>query len=76
MPETFIFIALITVGVIVALQGIQTMRGRYKPRANIVEHAFVSTLEIKDHKKITQIVGRLRVVYGLFFVILGIWALL
>jgi len=50
MPETFIFIALITVGVIVALQGIQTMRGRYKPRANIVERAFVSTLELNDYR--------------------------
>lgn len=76
MTATFIFIIIITAGAIIATQGLQIIRGRIKPQANIFERVFLSALEVKDKDKIIQIIGRVGVVYGLFFTVLGIWALI
>jgi hypothetical protein len=76
MTTTFIFIVIIAAGAIIAVQGIQIILKRINPKANFFETILLSALEVKDKDKIIQIIGRMRVVYGLFFVTLGIWALI
>ncbi|MBN1873722.1 MAG: hypothetical protein JXA33_05795 [Anaerolineae bacterium] len=76
MTVTGIAFVLIISGVIITVQGIQIQRGRYRPRANLLEQVLLSALALKKRMQEVHIIGRLRVVYGLFFVTLGIWVLL
>ncbi len=74
--ETFVVVALISFGVVVIVQGVQALRGRHQPRGNIFERPFVSLMEPETQEELVRILGRLRVIYGLFFVVIGLWALL
>jgi len=71
----FLLIALISAGAIVALQGLLTMRGRRPVRVTAIERPLINALALKDATQVAVVLGRLRLVYGLFFVVIGVWGL-
>ncbi len=70
-----ILIALISGGVITALQGLLTMRGKRRARVTLIERPLIDALALKKESQVVQVLGRLRLVYGLFLVVVGIWGL-
>jgi len=74
MPD-FLLIALISAGVIVTLQGVLTMRGRRPARVTLLERPLIEALSLREATQVTQVLGRLRLVYGLFLVVIGVWGL-
>ena len=73
MGTNYLFILLIIVGVGIIIGGIQNTRGRRQPTMNIVERPLITALQLKDPNETRRVLGRIRVVYGIFFVIMGIW---
>ena len=70
-----ILIALISGGVITALQGLLTMRGKRRARVTLIERPLIDALALKKESQVVQVLGRLRLVYGLCLVVVGIWGL-
>lgn len=70
-----ILIALISGGVITTLQGLLTMRGKRRARVTLIERPLIDALALKKESQVVQVLGRLRLVYGLFLVVVGIWGL-
>jgi hypothetical protein len=75
MLTTAILAGLIAAGVMVALQGVLAMRGRRPVRPNIVERPLIEALALKNEHQVKVVLGRLRLVYGLFLIVLGVWGL-
>ena len=71
----FILIAFISAGVITAVQGLLVMRGRRKARPLPFEKPFIEVLELKQPADVLRVLGRLRLIYGIFLVVVGIWGL-
>ena len=72
---TALLVALISAGVVIALQGFFIVKGRRVARAAFFERPLLEALALKDATRRALILGRLRVVYGLFLVMAGIWGL-
>ena len=70
-----ILIALISAGVITALQGLLTMQGKRRAHVSFIERPLIDALALKKESQVVQVLGRLRLVYGLFLVVVGIWGL-
>ena len=70
-----ILIALVSAGVITALQGLLTMRGRRRAHVTFIEGPLIDALALKKETQVVQVLGRLRLVYGLFLIVVGIWGL-
>ncbi len=75
MAKTFIFIAVITSGILIAMQGMRVMRSRNKPSVLPPERVLMSVFAGHDIKNQMRVLGRLRVVIGIFLVVIGIWAM-
>jgi hypothetical protein len=71
-----ILIALVSAGVITALQGVLTMRGRRHANVRFIERPLIDALALKKEAQVVQVLGRLRLVYGLFLTVVGIWGLI
>jgi len=71
-----ILIALISAGVITALQGLLTMRGKRRANVTFIERPLIDALALKKETQVVQVLGRLRLVYGLFLIVVGIWGLI
>jgi len=71
-----ILIALISAGVITALQGVLTMRGKRRANVTFIERPLIDVLSLKEETHVVQVLGRLRLVYGLFMIVVGIWGLI
>lgn len=76
MWADFISFLLIGLGAALCVQGILALRRRLTLRANFLERSFVALWETKDKTRAPQILGRMRIIYGVFFIILGFWSLL
>ncbi len=76
MWADFVSFLLIGLGAGLCIQGILAMRGRQTLHANFLERPFVTLWESKDKARIPKILGRMRITYGVFFIILGLWSLL
>jgi hypothetical protein len=75
MAKTFIFIVVITAGILIALQGMRMLRSKSKPRAFPPEIVLMSLFGGKNTANQMRVLGRLRVVIGIFLVVIGIWAM-
>jgi hypothetical protein len=75
MVSTAILAGLVAAGVVVALQGLLSIRGRRQAHPNVVERPLIEALALKDERQVTLVLGRLRLVYGLFLIVLGVWGL-
>ena len=71
-----ILIALVSAGVITVLQGLLTMRGKRRAHVTFVERPLIDALALKSETEVEQVLGRLRLVYGLFLTVVGIWGLI
>ncbi len=76
MWADFISFLLIGLGAGLCLQGILALRGRLTLRASFWERPFIALWETKDKTRIPKILGRMRIIYGVFFITLGFWSLL
>ena len=70
-----ILIALVSAGVITALQGLLTMRGKRRAHVTFIERPLIDALALKKETQVVQVLGRLRLVYGLFLIVVDIWGL-
>ncbi len=75
MFGTTLLIAIVSAGVVVALQGFLIVRGRRRGQAAFFERPLLDALALKTPKQVSQVLGRLRIVYGLFLVAAAVWGL-
>ena len=75
MFETALFVALISTGVVIALQGVLIRRRPKRAHPAFLERPLFDVLDLKDPGDVAKILGRLRIFYGVFFVLLGLWGL-
>ena len=73
MFGTTLLIGIVSAGVIIALQGFLIVRGRRRGQAAFFERPLLDALALKTPRQLSQVLGRLRIVYGLFLVAAGIW---
>jgi len=71
-----ILIALVSAGVITALQGVLTMRGKRHANVTFIERPLIDALALKKEAQVVRVLGRLRLVYGLFLTVVGVWGLI
>jgi len=76
MLATALFVALISAGIIIAIQGILIRRRPQRAHPIFLEAPLFEVLELDDPDEVAKTLGRLRVVYGFFFILLGLWGLL
>jgi hypothetical protein len=72
---TALLVALVSAGIVLALQGYLILKGRRKGRAVFFERPLLEALGLKDATRMALVLGRLRMVYGLFLVLVGVWGL-
>lgn len=72
---TALLAAMIAAGATIAIQGYLIIKGRRAARIAFFERPLVEVLALKDTARVGLILGRLRVVYGFFLVVAGIWGL-
>lgn len=75
MGQTYIFVTFIVIGVSIIMYGLRTTQGRTQPKMVFFERPLLTALRIKDPHEMRRVLGRIRVVYGIFLVIIGIWGL-
>ncbi len=68
-------IALVSAGVITALQGVLVLRGRRRAQALPFEKPLLDVLGLKNAAQTLRVLGRLRLIYGIFLVVVGVWGL-
>jgi len=71
-----ILIALVSAGVITALQGVLTMGGKRHANVTFIERPLIDALALKKEAQVVRVLGRLRLVYGLFLTVVGVWGLI
>lgn len=76
MIETAILAAMVAAGVALVVQGYLTIRGRRQAHAFFLERSLLETLALKDPARVNEVLGRLRLVYGFFLLVVGLWGLL
>jgi hypothetical protein len=67
--------AFIGIGVVVALQGILAIRGKRRVRPNFFERHLLEVVVPKDQAQMSRLLGRIRLAYGFFLIVLGFWAI-
>jgi len=72
----FVSLALIGLGFSLCVQSVLGLRGRLTLRASFWERPFIALWETKDKTRVPKILGRMRIIYGVFFITLGFWSLL
>jgi hypothetical protein len=72
---TALLVALVSAGAVIILQGFLIVKGRRRPRMAFFERPLVEAHGSADAARVAIILGRLRMVYGLFLVLVGIWGL-
>jgi len=70
-----ILIALVSAGVITGLQGLLTIRGKRRANVTFIERPLIDALALKEESQVAVVLGRLRMVYGFFLIVVGIWGL-
>lgn len=70
-----IFGAMIGLGLVTGVYGWLALKGRRLPSPLFLERPLLQVLALKDPREEALILGRLRLVYALFLIILGIWGL-
>ena len=76
MTETYIFIVVITFGVIIVIQGARLIRRKGKTSVLPPERVLMSVFGGDDPEKQLHILGRVRIVIGIFLILIGMWALM
>ena len=75
MVVTACLFGLVSAGVVIALQGFLIIRGKRRPRAAFFERMLLDALSLRKEAQTNQVLGRLRVVYGFFLIVVALWAL-
>ncbi len=75
MWEKVIFGALIGLGVVTGIYGWGILKGRRLPKPMFFERPLLAVLALKGPREEALILGRLRLVYALFLIVLGVWGL-
>ena len=75
MGKTYVFIVVITFGTLIVIQGIRLLRRRGKTSVLPPERVLMSVFGGNNVDNQLRILGRIRIVIGIFLVVIGIWAL-
>ena len=75
MVATAFLVALVSAGAVIALQGYLVTRGKRRPFVTLPERRLLEALPLKAETQKLQALGRLRVVYGIFLIVVGLWGL-
>jgi hypothetical protein len=75
MVETALFATLISAGIAIAVQGILIRRHPQRAHPFFLERPLFNVLDLEDPEDVAKVLGRVRVVYGGFFILLGVWGL-
>ena len=75
MTETYIFIVVITFGVLIALHGVRLLRSKSKTTVLPPERVLMSLFGGDDPENQLRVLGRIRVVIGIFLIVIGMWAM-
>jgi hypothetical protein len=76
MAKTYVFIVFIAIGVLEAIQGLRLLRGKGQGSVLLPERMLLSAFGGNEPEKQMRILGRIRIIIGLFLIVVGIWALL
>ena len=74
MGSGFVSFALIGLGIALCIQGVLTLRRRLTLRANFFERPIIALWQDKK-ARIPKILGQMRLMYGVFFLFVGVWSL-
>lgn len=75
MAKTYVFVAIITFGVIIAVQGFRLLRKMGTVRVIPPERVLIELFGGSKPDEQLKVLGRIRIVLGVFLVVIGIWAL-
>ncbi|MGC9523182.1 MAG: hypothetical protein ACP5HG_15025 [Anaerolineae bacterium] len=75
MFVTALLAAMVAAGATLTVRGILALRGRYRPRVSLVERPLIDVIAPKD-EALPLVLGRLRIAFGVFLMVAGIWGLL
>lgn len=70
-----VLVVVIAAGVFVALQGLLAMRGRRPARPTVFEQPLIAALAPKKQAEVNRVLGRVRLILGIFLIVIGIWAM-
>ncbi len=76
MFEMALFAALTAAGIVIVLQGILMRRRPQRAHPTFLERPLFNVLDLEDPEDVAEVLGRLRIIYGLFFILLGVWGLI
>ncbi|MGC9467710.1 MAG: hypothetical protein ACP5HS_03900 [Anaerolineae bacterium] len=76
MFVTILLVALVAVGVALAVHAVLLLRGRGEARPIFLERPMVDVVASGDKAEARRVLGRLRLVYGFFLIAIGLWGLL
>ena len=72
---TAVLVALIAAGVVTAVQGVLFLRGKGNPRPYFYERPLMDVVSPKNKRQAQLALGRVRLIYGIFLVVVGVWGL-
>ena len=75
MAKTYVFIVVIAFGVLIAMQGVRLLRSKRKANVLPPERVLMSVFGGNNPENQLRVLGRIRVVIGIFLVVIGIWAM-
>lgn len=75
MWDSAVFGAIIGLGLVTGIYGWRILKGRRPPRAMFLERPLLRALALRNPREEALILGRLRLVYALFLIVLGVWGL-
>jgi hypothetical protein len=65
----------IGMGAVAAVQGVMAIKGRRRIRPNVFERPLMDVVDPKNEDEMSRLLGRIRLAYGFFFIVLGLWAM-
>jgi hypothetical protein len=72
---TAVLVVVIALGASVAVQGLLAIWGKRAARPNFFERPLIEALELKEPAEVSRVLGRIRLIYGIFLIATGAWAM-
>jgi hypothetical protein len=70
-----VLVALISAGVVMVVQGWLAIRGKRQVRPWFFEKPLLDVIAPRSATELLMVVGRLRLAYGIFLILIGVWGL-
>lgn len=70
-----VLVALLSAGVVMAVQGWLAIRGKRQVRPWFFEKPLLDVIAPRSEAEMQRVVGQLRLAYGVFLILIGVWGL-